>query len=82
MLSNDHQIQIRTRGHLLAVTCACLLTRARHPEAGVPLWKRADPTPRPPSHWRREVISARPVFPAAEALAVWAAWHEQRGIQL
>ena len=29
---------------------------------------------------RREVIEARTRFPAAEALAAWRAWHEERGV--
>lgn len=28
------------------------------------------------------LIDARPVFPAAEALAAWRAWHEQNGVAL
>lgn len=81
-VTSGHALQIRLRGGQIAVTCPCLLTRVRHPEAGIPLWQRADPVPRPPSSWRREVIEARPVFPAAEAKAVWAAWHEREGIVL
>jgi hypothetical protein len=31
---------------------------------------------------RHEVIEARTVFPAAEALTAWRAWHEEKGIEL
>ena len=29
---------------------------------------------------RHDVIEARAVFPAAEAIAAWRAWHAQRGV--
>jgi hypothetical protein len=28
----------------------------------------------------RDTIEARPVFPAAEAVAAWRAWHAERGV--
>lgn len=31
---------------------------------------------------RYEPIETRPRFPAAEAIAAWRAWHEERGVEV
>lgn len=61
-----HQIAIISEHHDLAVTCSCLAPPARRE--------------RRPRY--RQVIDVRRRFPAAEARAVWQAWHEKKGIEL
>lgn len=69
-----HQIaQVIDRGKI-GVTCSCL----------------AAPLPTAPSHRIRAgrraryqaIIETRTRFPAADAQAVWRAWHETRGVEL
>jgi hypothetical protein len=73
-----HQIRIRRRGGTLAVSCTCLNTWTGTWElawgglARNPAWTGA--------RIRGEPIAVRSVFPAAEALATWRGWHEQKGI--
>ena len=35
-----------------------------------------------PGHTRRDIIEARTLFPAADAIAAWRAWHKARGMVL
>ena len=74
-----HQIRIRRRGGGLAVSCTCLNTWTG-------TWTVAwSGRPRPNPAWtgartRGKVIETRAVYPAAEALAAWRGWHEEKGI--
>lgn len=77
-----HQIRIRKSGQGLVVTCTCL-------NACTGTWRS---TYWPGQSWtdpgwtgtriRGEAIETRSVFPAAEAIAAWRHWHEQKGIRL
>lgn len=76
-----HQLQVRGRSHgMIVVTCTCLIYRTRMPEElrGIPCWQRG-----PFRSVRvRGIIEERRLFPAAEAVAAWRAWHEREGIEL
>jgi hypothetical protein len=68
----EHQIFLLVasaadRDHQITVSCNCLAPR-KGPHSG-----RGRP---------RGFIEARDVFPAAEAIAAYRAWHEQRGISV
>lgn len=77
--ASGHQLLIRLDGGRLGVTCTCLRVRVRGPEvqarnkAGTVIgsWR--------PSYTKRTFIESRTRFPAAEAVAVWRAWHERGG---
>ena len=74
-----HQIQIRNRSGKLAVTCSCLIAVVRTGD-----WQEyriaGQVTERRTARRRRGVIEARTLFPAADAIAAWRAWHADRGV--
>jgi hypothetical protein len=76
-----HQIRIRRRSGTLAVSCTCLSTwtgtwdLAWGGSARNPAWTGA--------RVRGEAIETRSwMFPAADALAAWRGWHEEKGIEV
>lgn len=75
-----HQIRIRKRGSSLSVSCTCL-------NACTGTWQStywpgvtwANPAWTGTRH-HGEVIETRALFPAADAIAAWRAWHAEKGV--
>lgn len=77
----EHQIRLRGRSGSIIVSCTCL-------NAWTGTWRSsywphrtwANPRGWTGARARGEVIEVRTLFPAADAIAAWRAWHEQRGV--
>jgi hypothetical protein len=65
----EHQIRIANRdGSQITLSCTCRARSWRWGHGGTFL--------------RYEEIEARKVFPAADAIAAWRAWHAERGVSV